>query len=168
MSGQSWYELPLIAPPTIHENQAPLDVGSELTGKFVKDHNQMTQRYDQRMWEIQLQFIGNGDYALENSFNALWGDSGGLPQLKCDTTPVPLTHNAQQSHNGSKVIYIGGANYDSTYNDQKYIGCICKSVELTHSLDSNGGLPVITATYVTGYQHSNSNDVTAGSGSSIS
>jgi len=165
----AWYQLPMIAPPTINENQVALDMGSQQTGTYTPNHNQMKQRVDNPIWEIQLQFLCGANSWGQGGVYSLF-NQGSPPSLDSDYTPPDLTHGATNvwGEYASQAIYIGGAGHRTDYRDQRFFGCVCKSVELSHSIDSNGGFPVITATFVTGYKldHVDSvSDETLGGGS---
>ena len=163
-SSALWYQLPMIAPPTINGNQVALDTGSQQTGIYTPNKNQMKQRLDNPIWEIQLQFLGNFGGGLH-----AWLFHNSFAELNSDFAPPDWTNGATNvfSERASSTIYIGGAGNGTSDNDLLYAGCVCKSIELSHSIDSNGGFPVITATFVTGYTVGGSNDIADGSGTTI-
>jgi len=146
----TWNQMPMIAPPTINENQVALDTGSQQTGIYTPNHNQMKQRLDNPIWEIQLQFLGNmGNGLADYLFHKT------PAKLNSDFTPPDWTDGATNTAETDRItatIYIGGAGITTSDRDQIFKGCVCKSIELSHSIDSNGGFPVITATFITGYK----------------
>ena len=170
----TWYQLPMIAPPTINGNQVALDTGSQQTGIYIPNHNQMKQRLDNPIWEIQLQYLGTPDSNLAVMPYLTNFRHSSVASLTSDYSPADMTQGASNgvttstnAQYGSATIYIGGAGNGTSDNDLLYAGCVCKSIELSHSIDSNGGFPVITATFVTGYTVGGSNDIADGSGTTI-
>ena len=156
----TWYQLPMIAPPTINENQVALDTGSQQTGIYTPNHNQMKQRLDNPIWEIQLQYLASPSAWAYGGVYGLFKDGTVPSTLDSDFTPPDWTDGATNTYayHPTATIYIGGGNYANDNGDFKYKGCVCKSIELSHSIDSNGGYPVITATFVTGYKGDGANN----------
>jgi len=95
-SSATWRQLSMIAPPTINENQVALDMGSQQTGTYTPNKNQMKQRVDNPMWEIQLQF-------LANSASWAWG---GVYSLLHNTGPSSLASNLVTC--SLRVVYVLG------------------------------------------------------------
>ncbi len=154
----TWYQLPLIAPPTITEGEVALDVGSQQVGNYVPNKHQMKQRLDNPLWEIQLQVLGTS--GMHDYCQGLFGLFGGSGTLASNYSPPSWTNGATNTfaQYPTQVLYLSGANYDATNVDQKFAGCVCKSIELSHSVDG-GGSPTLTLTFVTGYRGTGVNDV---------
>ena len=165
----AFYRLPLLEPPTITSNQVPLEMGSQQTGIFTPNIAQMHQREDGVLYEITLKYLGYASTGDGQGFEELFNEDGSAYELKGNYSPPDWTNGATNtySEHATSVIYLGGTANGDSATDHKYVGCVCKSIELSHSLDSNGGFPVITATYVTGYKANYSNDISAGNGTNI-
>ena len=162
-SSATWRQLSMIAPPTINENQVALDMGSQQTGTYTPNKNQMKQRVDNPMWEIQLQFLANSaSWAWGGVYSLL--HNTGPSSLASNFTPPDWTNGATNTYgeHPTSTIYIGGCWLGSVGSDLFFKGCVCTGISLSHSIDSNGGFPVITANFLTGYQHTTSNLVTNG------
>ena len=161
----TWYQLALMSPPTINEQQVSLDTSSQQTGSFITAHSQMVQRYDNPMWEIQLQILGNSNFF--EHLSGYW--TGANSQLTSTYSPADMKDGATNGMSastegqlGSSTIVIGGGSFSSTARDIQYKGCILKDWSLSHSIDSNGGSPVINMTWVTGYLESHVDTVSDG------
>lgn len=154
----TWYQLPIIAPPTIIEGTSALDVGSQQVGNYIPNKHQMKQRLDNNMWEIQLQVIGTS--GMHEYSQGLYGLLGGSGTLASDYSPPDWTNGATNTfaEYPTQVIYVSGGSHDATNVDQKFVGCVCKSAELSHSVDG-GGHPVLNLTFVTGYRGTSVNEV---------
>jgi len=157
----TWYQLPMIAPPTINENQVALDVGSQQTGTYTPNKNQMKQRVDNPMWEIQLQFLGVP--ITTDMIKYITGHNNTPTTLRSNFSPPDWTNGATNTNSEfpTQTIYIGGSGFSSD-DDMLYKGCVCTGISLSHSIDSNGGFPVITANFLTGYQYAGSDLVSDG------
>tara|TARA_Y100000310_G_scaffold344218_1_gene455783 strand:- start:1179 stop:2450 length:1272 start_codon:yes stop_codon:yes gene_type:complete len=165
-------KLPMIAPPTIIEHNVPLDIGSQQVGSYVPNANQMTHRKDNAMWEIQLQFMGNNhdDVTLmEYITNFRYS---GTKTLQTNYIPADMTYGATNgmttstlAQYGSAVIYVSGVSFDTDAEDRDYLylGCVMTGWSISHSIDANGGYPVITATFVTGFKRTTTDVVSDGS-----
>jgi len=163
-----WYQLPMIAPPTINENQVVLDMGSQQTGTYTPNKNQMKQRVDNPIWEIQLQYLVNlNSWAWGGVYSLL--HNAGPSSLASNFTPPDWTNGATNTvaEYPTSTIYIGGASGRTSNPDELFKGCVCTGISLSHSIDSNGGFPVITANFLTGYLATASNDITDGEGNTI-
>jgi hypothetical protein len=161
-TSSTYHLLNAIAPPSINIGNVPLDVGSERTGKYFLDHNQSKQRLDNALWEISVQVLATAD-AMTYSGKGLLG---GQVYLSSSAYTQPnLDAGATVANNSSQVILVKGAGYDfaTPNNDLLFKGCILKSVEVAHSIDSNGGFPIMTLTWVTAYPVALSNIASAGS-----
>lgn len=160
LSGQAWYKLPIIAPPTINDNQTAMDFGTLQSGSYIQPENSTGRRNDQAMWEISFSVIA--DNTLPTLFQYMTHDlSGTQATLGEDYAPANWTDNNQNVTAGKEtaVIYIVNAIKSGSNVEWKYSGCVLKSIELTHSIDSNAGLPIINCTFVTGYPAELKNDV---------
>tara|TARA_Y100001963_G_scaffold159944_1_gene266406 strand:+ start:17924 stop:18952 length:1029 start_codon:yes stop_codon:yes gene_type:complete len=160
-----YYKLPIIAPPTILNQSADLDIGGDQSGVFIVNSNNTKSRKERQMYEFELQMQGTN--AIADLFTkALFKGSATLSN---EFSPPLMQHNYAHtsSSNASAVILLKGVNAGSS-RDQKLKGCICTGITVSHSIDSNGGFPLVTAKFVTGYKLTDFDGVSDGTITNIS
>jgi len=161
-TGATRYQLPILSPPSILDLTAPLESAPQILGKYALDSDHSAHNRTNQMFEISFSVLCSPtvlDFLCQFAFE----DGDGTNQLLGNYSPPAWENGADTDY--SAQIIIGGGGYGSNSADQDdvyYNGCICKSLEITHAIDSEGGKPVANVTFVTGYAPQYTDDVTDG------
>ncbi len=161
-TGATRYQLPILSPPSIVDLTAPLESAPQILGKYAQDSDHSAHNRTGQMFEISFSVLCSPtvlDFLCQFAFE----DGDGTNQISGNYSPPAWQNGADTDYSAS--IYIGGGGYGNNSADQDdvyYNGCICKSLEITHAIDSEGGKPVANVTFVTGYAPQYTDDVTDG------
>ena len=161
-TGATRYQLPILSPPSIVDLTAPLESAPQILGKYAQDSDHSAHNRTGQMFEISFSVLCSPtvlDFLCQFAFE----DGDGTNQISGNYSPPAWQNGADTDY--SAQIFIGGGGYGSNSADQDdvyYNGCICKSLEITHAIDSEGGKPVANVTFVTGYAPQYTDDVTDG------
>ena len=146
------YQLPLLSPPSILDLTAPLASSPQLVGKYTLDDGQSVHNRTNQMFEISFSVLCSPT-VLDTLCLFMFEDGDGTNTITGNYSP-PAWTNTGSTGNPTNIM-IGGGGYDNVVGggkrDMRYVGCIGKSLEITHAIDSESGKPVANVTFVTGY-----------------
>jgi len=145
------YQLPLLSPPSIVDLTAPLESAPQILGKYNMDSDHSAHNRTNQMFEISFSVLCSPT-VLDLLCQFMFEDGDGVNAIAGDYSPPAWEHDKDTDYSAS--ISIGGGGYGNDAVDQDdiaYYGCIMKSLEITHAIDSESGKPVANCVFVTGY-----------------
>ena len=140
---------------------------SGIGGMTQSDDMVKWQRHD-RMHEISLTFHATAQ-ALDRVCLALFGD-GTTPNALLGSMPTAIqSHVKHGVANITPVtIWFENAGHAGLATDMFFTSCMCTSLTLSGDVGSNGGVVMATATFVTGYEATQSTLTFTGTNTAIS
>tara|TARA_Y100000310_G_scaffold344218_1_gene455782 strand:- start:140 stop:1165 length:1026 start_codon:yes stop_codon:yes gene_type:complete len=160
--GATRYQLPLLAPPSVKDLYTQLDSAPRIIGSYTLDgDNAIHNRYSQ-MQEISFSVLCSPD-VLDILCLFMFEDGDGDNKILSNYSPPTWYNGVDTDYSAS--IFIGGGGYGNNAvdnDDVYYPGCIMKSLEITHAIDSEGGKPVANCVFVTGYNPTYYDGITDG------
>ena len=147
------YQLPILSPPSIVDLTAPLESAPQILGKYAQDSDHSAHNRTNQMFEISFSVLCSPT-VLDFLCLFMFEDGDGTNQLLGNYSPPAWTNGGSTGE--YCVIGVAGGGYESDSGgadneDMTYTGCIMKSLEITHAIDSEGGKPVANCTFVTGF-----------------
>jgi len=155
------YELPLLSPPSIVDLTAPLESAPQILGKYNMDSNHSAHNRTNQMFEISFSVLCSPT-VLDTLCLFMFEDGDGYNTITGDYSPPTWQNDVAVNY--SATIFIGGGGYGegTEEKDLKYSGCIMKSLEITHAIDSESGKPVANCVFVSAYSPTYHEGVTNG------
>ena len=147
------YQLPILSPPSILDLTAPLESAPQILGKYALYSDHLAHNRTNQMIEISFSVLCSPT-VLDLLCLFMFEDGDGTNQLFGNYSPPAWTNGGSTGE--YCVIGVAGGGYESDSGgadneDMTYTGCIMKSLEITHAIDSEGGKPVANCTFVTGF-----------------
>jgi len=150
--GADRYQLPLLSPPSIVDLTAPLESAPQILGKYNLDSDHSAHNRTNQMFEISFSVLCSPT-VLDTLCLFMFEDGDGTNTIAGDYSPPAWQNGVETDY--SCVIWIGGGGYSNTAGgderDIYYSGCIMKSLEITHAIDSESGKPVANCVFISGY-----------------
>jgi len=151
MGGTTRYQLPLLSPPSIVDLTAPLESAPQILGKYIMDPDHSAHNRTNQMFEISFSVLCSPT-VLDTLCLFMFENGSGTNTITGAYSPPAWQNGVAVDY--SATIYIGGGGYGNdadNQDDMRYVGCIMKSLEITHAIDSESGKPVANCVFVTGY-----------------
>jgi len=151
-SGANVYELPLLSHPSIVDLTAPLESAPQILGKYNMDSDHSAHNRTNQMFEISFSVLCSPT-VLDFLCLFMFEDGDGTNTITGEYSPPDWLDGIDTDY--SAVICIGSGGYSNTVGEERdvfYRGCVMKSLEITHAIDSESGKPVANCVFISGYK----------------
>ncbi len=147
----TWHSVPVID-YSVSDIQASLGVAPQRTNSFGQQESGAVHDRTGQTYEISLTMHGTAG-VLNRLCGAMYEDSDGTNALLGSS---PTTTTFKDGVGNTVPVTILFENGGATAADLQYVSCMLSSMELSYGVGSDGGALKTTATFVTGYEPTDS------------